>query len=242
MGPDPLVALTEDDDLGRQAADARRRGDGQKGLRRQVLEKLRPRKRLRKGIGGDGHIASLTSLLFKEKLFAPAQTMSGPAALAWRRIGERPIIMDDAVIARILHVLAVVVWIGGVSMVTTTVLPALRRGDFGPDRLKAFEAIERRFVWQARIAVLIVGITGFYMCWRYDLWDRFQDAGFWWMHAMLALFIVEPLILHRHLHRWASAQPKAAFAAVNRVHWILLALSAVTILGAVAGSHGWSIF
>ena len=65
--------------------------------------------------------------------------------------------MDDLTLARVLHVLGVVVWIGGVSMVTTVVLPAVRRGALGEDRLKAFEAFERRFIWQAQAAVLVVG-------------------------------------------------------------------------------------
>ena len=117
--------------------------------------------------------------------------------------------MDDVVAARALHVMAVVIWIGGVSMATTVVLPAVQRGDLGQDRLQAFHAIERRFAWQARGAIVLVGLTGFYMTWRLDLWDRFRTAGFWWMHAMvcvwllfaLVLFIAEPFILHRHFHR-----------------------------------------
>ena len=48
--------------------------------------------------------------------------------------------MDDVATARALHVLAVVIWIGGVAMVTTVVLPAVRHGDIGPNRLQAFEA------------------------------------------------------------------------------------------------------
>ena len=36
-------------------------------------------------------------------------------------------LVTDVVIARALHVLAVVIWIGGVSMVTTVALPAVRR-------------------------------------------------------------------------------------------------------------------
>jgi uncharacterized membrane protein len=71
--------------------------------------------------------------------------------------------MNDIVLARVLHVLAVVIWIGGVSMATTVVLPAVRRGDLGSNRLQVFQAIERRFVWQARIAILLVGGTGLYM-------------------------------------------------------------------------------
>jgi uncharacterized membrane protein len=158
--------------------------------------------------------------------------------------------MDDVVIARALHVLAVVIWLGGVSMATTVALPAVRLGDLGADRLRAFQAIEGRFVWQARTAVVIVGLTGFYMSARLDLWERFKSAQFWWMHAMvgvwllftLVLFVAEPLILHRHFDKWATARPEAAFAWLHRAHLVLLALSLVTMLGAVAGSHGWSAF
>ena len=158
--------------------------------------------------------------------------------------------MTDVVIARALHVLAVVVWIGGVSMVTTVALPAVRLGDLGENRLQAFQAIEHRFVPQARVAVAVVGLTGFYMAWRLDLWGRFRIAEFWWMHAMVGvwllfafvLFVAEPFILHRHFDRWAIAQPKAAFAWLYRAHWVLLLLSVATIAGAVAGSQGWSMF
>nr|WP_295742410.1 hypothetical protein [uncultured Acidocella sp.] len=155
--------------------------------------------------------------------------------------------MNDVIAARALHVLAVVIWIGGVSMATTVVLPAVRRGDLGEDRLAAFQAIERRFVWQARTAIALVGLTGFYMVWRLDLWDRFRSLRFWWMHAMVGvwllftfvLFIAEPFILHRHFRGWATAHPAVAFAWLHRAHWVLLGLSVATILGAVAGSQGW---
>jgi uncharacterized membrane protein len=158
--------------------------------------------------------------------------------------------MDDVIVARALHVLAVVIWIGGVAMATTVALPAVRNGDLGSDKFQVFQAIEHRFAWQARTAIIVVGLTGFYMTWRLDLWDRFRTASFWWMHAMvclwllfaLVLFIAEPFVLHRQLRRWATARPEVAFAWLHRVHEVLLVLSVVTILGAVAGSQGWSIF
>lgn len=158
--------------------------------------------------------------------------------------------MKALLLARALHVLAVVIWIGGVTMATTVALPAIRRGDLGPNRLQAFQAIEHRFAWQARTAVVVVGLTGLYMIWQLDLWGRFRSASFWWMHAMVCLwllfafvlFIAEPLILRRRFSRWAEAHPDGAFAWLHRGHWVLLLLSYATILGAVAGSHGWSIF
>lgn len=53
-----------------------------------------------------------------------------------------------------LHVLAIVLWITGVAMVTTVLLPAVQRIESGTRRIELFEAIEGRFAWQARFATL----------------------------------------------------------------------------------------
>jgi uncharacterized membrane protein len=158
--------------------------------------------------------------------------------------------MNDIIVARALHVLAIVIWIGGVSMATTIVLPAVRRRALGENQFQAFQTIEHRFVWQARTAIVVVGITGFYMTARLELWDRFRSADFWWMHAMVCvwllftfiLFVVEPFILHQHFRSWVAVRPDVAFSWLERAHWILLILSLITIFGAVAGSRGWPVF
>jgi len=158
--------------------------------------------------------------------------------------------MIDVIVARAFHVLAVVVWIGGVAMATTVVLPSVLRGDLGEQKLLAFRAIQRRFVWQARTAVIIVGLTGIYMTARLNLWSRFQSAEFWWMHAMVSvwllfafvLFVAEPFVLRYRLRASTNTQPEAIFARLQRIHWVLLVLSLITIFGAVAGSQGWSVF
>lgn len=154
--------------------------------------------------------------------------------------------MHDVILMRALHVAAVVIWIGGVCMVTTVILPAIRRGELGADRIAAFGAVERHFVWQARVSVLIVGASGFYMIWRLDLWSRFQTIAFWWMHAMVfvwllfsaALFVIEPLIARRY-RRQNTLRAPPSLTRLQRVHWVLLVLGLLTVLGAVAGSHGW---
>jgi uncharacterized membrane protein len=151
-------------------------------------------------------------------------------------------------VARTLHVLGVVLWIGGVGFVTTVLLPAVRRIAEPARRVELFEAIERRFAWQARGTTLLVGITGLYLTATLDLWDRFLDAGFWWMHAMVLvwlifsamLFVAEPLFLDRWFQRAAAARPQATFRLIERLHRLLLAISLITVAGAVAGSHGWA--
>lgn len=157
--------------------------------------------------------------------------------------------MDGVALARVLHVLGVVVWIGGVAMVTAVVLPAAR--SLGPPdiRIRVFGAMEHRFAWIARGMVLIVGASGFYMVSALDLWDRFASPAFWWMHAMVAiwaifafvLFVAEPLFLHRRLGERARQDPEGTFALMQRFHWIMLLASLITIAGAMAGAHGYGL-
>ena len=158
--------------------------------------------------------------------------------------------MDDLAIARALHVLAIVLWIGGVGFATTALLPAVRRIPDPAQRLATFEAVERRFAPQARISILVAGLSGLYMLVRLDAWDRFTSLPYWWMHAMVLvwlifavmLFVLEPFVLHRRFAARAQRDPDGTFRAAHRVHLVLLLLSLLTILGAVAGSHGLLMF
>ena len=155
--------------------------------------------------------------------------------------------MSDWVLARVLHVLGVVLWIGGVAMVTTVLLPATRRLKSPEERVQFFERIETGFARQARWTVLITGLSGFYLVYVLNAWDRFGQAAYWWMHAMvvlwaifmLMLFVLEPLWLHRWFERSAKRHPERTFALIQRLHWLLLVISLLTVAGAVAGSHGW---
>jgi uncharacterized membrane protein len=154
--------------------------------------------------------------------------------------------IDPAIVARALHVLGVVLWIGGVAFVTTVLLPSVRRLKTPAERVAFFEGIEGRFAWQARVTTLLVGVTGFYLVGRWDLWSRFTSASWWWMHAMVAvwalftimLFVAEPLFLHRWFRESAQRAPEQTFRRIERLHWLLLTVSLLTVLGAVAGSHG----
>jgi uncharacterized membrane protein len=110
------------------------------------------------------------------------------------------------------------------------------------------EAVERRFIWQARIATLLVAASGFYMVQRLALWDRFRNIEFWWMHAMVllwliftfVLFIGEPLTARAHRKHGSQPASKRRLSFMQWLHWVLLLLSAITVLAAVAGSQGMS--
>src|SRR5690606_20878812 len=92
--------------------------------------------------------------------------------------------MEDLTLARVIHIVAVVLWIGGVAMVTTVIIPAVKKMKTKEDQLKTFEEIEGRFALQAKITTLLTGLSGFYMLYKLDAWNRYLDYRFWWIHAM----------------------------------------------------------
>ena len=155
--------------------------------------------------------------------------------------------MEAYSIARVLHVLAVILWIGGVAMVTTVLIPAIKKLKSKEEQINTFEEIEGRFALQAKITTLITGITGFYMMYELDAWDRYLDYRFWWIHAMtlvwiifsLILYVLEPLVLHKVFRKYAEKDSAMVFDIMHRAHWVLLVISLLTTAGAVAGSHGW---
>src|SRR5579863_6982480 len=136
----------------------------------------------------------------------------------------------DIVLARALHVLAVVHWIGGVAFVTLILLPLARRRPSAAEGLALFESVERSFAAQVRISIPLAGATGLWMTYRMDLWERFADPRFWWMWAMVGLwlvfvvmvFVVEPLA-HARLARRARDDPASTLRRMTLVHAVLLA-------------------
>lgn len=156
--------------------------------------------------------------------------------------------MNALIMARVLHLLGVVLWIGGVATVTLVILPAVRRFKDPAEGTALFERIEGRFAWQARAWILLVGATGFYLSWMLDLWDRFRSPHYWWMHAMvviwaifvLMLFVLEPLFLDRWFAKRAAVAPADTFRLIQSLHGFLLIVSLLTAAGAAAGSHGWT--
>ena len=153
---------------------------------------------------------------------------------------------EYVVLARAVHVLALVHWIGGVAIVTTIVLPAARKSPSAPEAIAAFERFEHRFAAQVRISIALVGLSGLYMLYAFDGWERFQYLSFWWLHLMVAVwiafalmvYVLEPLLIHRVFRERALQNKHRAFAMAIRLHYAALAISAFAIGAGVLGAHG----
>ena len=154
--------------------------------------------------------------------------------------------IDGLALARAIHILALVHWIGGVAVVTTIVLPQARALPDAHAAVAAFEAFERRFARQVRISILLVGLSGAYMLSKLDAGQLFESASFWWMNPMVAVwalfaimvYILEPFGIDRLFHDFALRQKQRAFVLATRLHAAALTVSALAIVAAVLGAHG----
>lgn len=152
--------------------------------------------------------------------------------------------MDDIAIARILHFLSVVLWIGGVAMVTTVLIPAARRARDTEAAARFLGKIESGFARQARITTLLTGASGFYLLHRLDDWGRLTRFADWWVHGMILVWLVFTLLLfviepRAHRNERHSGPLRADLKRAQRLHWMLLAVSLLAIAGAVVGAHDW---
>ncbi|MEO5330082.1 MAG: hypothetical protein H7829_17780 [Magnetococcus sp. THC-1_WYH] len=155
--------------------------------------------------------------------------------------------MDLEILARVVHVICVVFWIGGVAMVTTVMIPVLKRMDTKGEAFQLFHTFEKKFAMQARFTTALAAISGFAMLEMTHGWSRFLELSQWWLHGMvlvwtlfaIMLFIIEPFVLPMVISKLSSTSSRQIFPIMHKAHVVLLIGSVITIAGAVAGSHGW---
>jgi uncharacterized membrane protein len=153
--------------------------------------------------------------------------------------------IDDIAVARAIHLLGLVHWIGGVTAVTTIVLPRARAIADAKQAIEAFEAFEARFAAQARISILLVGLSGAYMLMKLQAWAMLAQRSGWWLDLMIAVwllfaamvYVIEPLFHHR-LRDAALRDKDRAFAVATAFHVIALTAAAVAIACGVLGTAG----
>jgi uncharacterized membrane protein len=155
-------------------------------------------------------------------------------------------LLDDLSLARAIHVLSLVHWIGGVTAVTTIIVPRAKRIPNVSDAIAFLESFERPFARQVRVTIALVGLSGFYMLWRqYDL-NVWPVSQFWWIYLMLfvwilfatAVYVIEPLFLHEFFRVAATRSHNRAFTYALRLHQFALLTSMFAIGAGVFGAHG----
>ncbi|MBI5598389.1 MAG: hypothetical protein HY890_01470 [Deltaproteobacteria bacterium] len=146
----------------------------------------------------------------------------------------------------IIHLLTVIVWIGGLAFITILVIPMVIRMPDALQKVLFFQRIEHRFAPMARVFNVIVGATGIAMLlltgWHRIIFTR-EGASLLvmtviWVFWFIMLFGLEPIIIRRMLANLAKSGEKMeiekVFARMNRMHRVLLVVSlAASAAGAV---------
>ncbi|MBI5560819.1 MAG: hypothetical protein HY883_06050, partial [Deltaproteobacteria bacterium] len=140
-------------------------------------------------------------------------------------------------VLHVIHLLTVIIWIGGLAFITMLVLPMVVGMQDALQKVLFFQRIEHRFAPAARIYNAIVVITGLLLMflggWHTALFTRqgvplliMLIIGIFWT---VMLFGLEPRIIKKMLGRLAKSGEKmeieTVFKRLNRMHWILLVVS-----------------
>ena len=153
-------------------------------------------------------------------------------------------------ILHIIHLLTVILWIGGLAFVTTMIFPMLLKTQNALEKVLLFRRIEHRFARVARAYNVIVGVTGFAMLftmgWHKTLLTRpgipLLIMTLIWVFWFVMLFGLEPVLIKKMLDNMAKSGDKleidTIFAKMNRMHWLMLFISLVAAAAGAVFAHG----
>ncbi len=145
------------------------------------------------------------------------------------------------VIALIIHVLSVVVWIGGVAFVTMITFPMIQRGSSSLEQVMMFQGVEHRFSKIAKVMVIMAGLSGLYLIYeKYGFNFKNLSIGVWimiivWAFYASLLFGLEKIIFKKlfSVPAGEQADTKKIFSILQGFHWVVLALSFLAIAAGI---------
>lgn len=145
-----------------------------------------------------------------------------------------------------IHVLSVVLWIGGVAFVTMIIFPLLTRLENSLEQVLTFQRIENRFAKLARFYVFLTGFTGILLLYetrKFNILFTFSAFHIWYMFFVWLLYTIILLFEKRFLslffQRPEEFDIKKMMKRFAGFHWFILFLSLFAIFIAVVGTHSF---
>jgi uncharacterized membrane protein len=147
-----------------------------------------------------------------------------------------------------IHVLGVVIWIGGVAFVTIIIFPMITRMESSMEKVLFFQGVEHRFAKIAKLSVIIVGLTGvglLHITGEWNLLFKWSGIGptlmliVWTFYVLVLLFEGR---LFKVIFRGKAQQDTAkVFLRLTVFHWVILGLSLLAVVVGVWAGHGGSL-
>ncbi len=145
----------------------------------------------------------------------------------------------------IIHVMGVIIWIGGVAFVTTVIFPLMYQTEGSLEKALLFQRVEHRFAGMVRWLIAVVGITGFWLLYaKYGFGILAQRQGIGILIMIFAWTIYTVILLsERKIFSKIFANPEKidmnnALKIINGMHWVLLIISISAVAGGVWFGHG----
>ncbi|MBF0565766.1 MAG: hypothetical protein HQK89_11025 [Nitrospirae bacterium] len=145
-----------------------------------------------------------------------------------------------------IHVIAVVIWIGGVSFVTVVVFPMILRMEDSMEKVLFFQGTEHRFARIAKACVVVVGLTGGGLLQLTGEWKNlFTKAGIgptvmllvWCFYVLVLLF--EKNLFKVMFKGEAQHDTRRVFVRLTGFHWVVMGLSLMAVgIGVYTGHAG----
>ncbi len=144
-----------------------------------------------------------------------------------------------------IHVLGVVLWIGGVAFVTIIIFPMIVRMEGSLEKVLFFQGVEHRFAWIGKLCVVIVGLSGACLLSLTDRWGvLFRQNGIgitimvlvWTFYVLVLLF--EGRLFKIIFKGEAQHDTAKIFFKLSVFHWVVLVLSLLAVVAGVFTEHG----
>ena len=137
------------------------------------------------------------------------------------------------------HVLSIVIWIGGVAFVTMIIFPLIQRTQNSLEQVMMFQGVEHRFGKIAKVMVILAGLTGSYLAYNTGL-----SVGIWIMIVVWACYASLLFFLEKPLFKKLFAKPsgneldtRQIFFRLQVFHWVVLVLSFFAIAAGIWTGH-----
>jgi hypothetical protein len=142
------------------------------------------------------------------------------------------------VVALIIHVISIIVWIGGVAFVTMVTFPMIQRGSSSLEQVMMFQGTEHRFGKIAKTMVILAGLSGLYL-----IKVKGMSFGVWFMIILWAVYASLLFGLEKMIFKKLFGKPseqidtKKIFALLQGFHWIVLTLSFLAVAAGIWTAH-----
>jgi uncharacterized membrane protein len=139
----------------------------------------------------------------------------------------------------VLHVLAIVVWIGGVAFVTAIVFPVLTGMEDSMAKVTFFMRFEKRFQFLAKVCVILAGGSGILLFWQRGAFSGLTGDEailigykfFIWLIFAVLLFGGEQRLMGTLFSQ--NTPPEVALRRLAVFHWVVLILSLIAIVAGI---------